>query len=172
MNSLEQFRRIKAFVFDVDGVLTDHSIFVFENGKIVRRLNEKDLLALKKAIDNGYRVAIISGGSLDGLKQTFKEIGITDIFEKIRDKKEAYDRFKYAYDIDDETVMYMGDDLPDYAVMRIVGLPVCPRNAANEIKEITQYLSPYKGGEGCVRDVIEKVLKLKKVWHPDNTPKK
>lgn len=165
MNSLEQFRRIKAFVFDVDGVLTDHSIFVFENGKIIRKLNNKDLVALKKAVKHGYKVAIISGGSLGGLMEVFKEIGITDIYEKISDKKEAYDTFKYSYDIDDELVMYMGDDLPDYAVMRIVGLPVCPKNAAPEIKEITQYMSPFNGGEGCVRDVIEKVLKLKKKWH-------
>ena len=166
MNNLEQFRRINAFVFDVDGVLTDHNIFVFENGKIVRKLNNKDLVALKMAIDNEYKVAIISGGSLDGLVEIFREIGITEIYEKTSDKKEAYDTFKYSYEVDDERVMYMGDDLPDYAVMRIVGLPVCPKNAAPEIKEITQYMSPFNGGEGCVRDVIEKVLKLKKKWHP------
>lgn len=165
MNNLENFRRIKAFVFDVDGVLTDHSIFVFENGKIVRRLNDKDLVAMRKAIENNFKIAIISGGSLGGLITTFKELGVTDIIEKCRDKKVAYDDFKVAYDLDDERIMYMGDDLPDYAVMRIVGFPVCPKNAAPEIKEITQYMSPYNGGEGCVRDVIEKVLKLKKVWH-------
>jgi len=165
MNSLENFRRIKAFIFDVDGVLTDHSIFVFENGKIVRRLNDKDLVAMRKAVENKYRIAIISGGSLGGLIPTFKEMGITDVIEKCNDKKAAYDNFKLAYDIDDEHILYMGDDLPDYAVMRLVGLPTCPKNAAPEIKEITQYMSPYKGGEGCVRDVVEKVLKLKKVWH-------
>ena len=166
MNNLEKFRRIKAFIFDVDGVLTDHSIFVFENGKIVRKLNDKDLVALRKAIDNKFKVAIISGGSLNGLAPIFKEIGITDIYEKIRDKKAAYDEFKEIYEIDDEQVLYMGDDLPDYPVMRLVGLPVCPKNAAPEIREITQYLSPLGGGEGCVRDVIEKVLRLKKVWLP------
>ena len=166
MNNLEKFRRVKAFIFDVDGVLTDHSIFVFENGKIVRKLNDKDLVALQKAIDNKFKVAIISGGSLNGLAPIFKEIGITDIYEKIRDKKEAYDEFKETYKIDNEQVLYMGDDLPDYPVMRIVGLPVCPKNAAPEIREITQYMSPFGGGEGCVRDVIEKVLRLKKVWLP------
>ena len=165
MNTLEKFRRIKAFIFDVDGVLTDHSVFLFENGKIVRRLNERDLFALKKAVDNKFKVAIISGGNLSGLIPTFKALGITDIFEKQGDKKEAYDTFKYSYELDDEHILYMGDDLPDYSVMRIVGLPTCPNNAAPEIKEITQYLSPFKGGEGCVRDVIEKILKLKKNWH-------
>jgi len=166
MNNLEKFRRVKAFVFDVDGVFTDHSIFVFENGKIVRKLHNKDLIALKKAIENGFKIAIISGGSLDSLVPIFKEVGITDIHGKSRDKKEAYDRFKAAYNIDDEQVLYMGDGLPDYPVMRLVGLPVCPKNAAPEIKEIAQYMSPFGGGEGCVRDVIEKVLRLKKVWLP------
>lgn len=166
MNNLEKFRRIKAFVFDVDGVLTDHSIFVFENGKIVRKLNDKDLIALRKAIDNKFKVAIISGGSLNGLAPIFKEIGITDLYEKTRDKKVAYDEFKTIYKIENEQVLYMGDDLPDYPVMRIVGLPVCPKNAAPEIRAITQYMSPLGGGEGCVRDVIEKVLRLKKVWLP------
>ncbi|MFK7981316.1 MAG: KdsC family phosphatase [Saprospiraceae bacterium] len=166
MNNLEKFRRVKAFVFDVDGVLTDHSIFVFENGKIVRKLNNKDLIALRKAVENKYKIAIISGGSLSELTPIFKEIGITDIYEKTRDKKAAYDEFKTIYGIDNEQVLYMGDDLPDYPVMRIVGLPVCPKNAAPEIREITRYISPLGGGEGCVRDVIEKVLRLKKVWLP------
>jgi len=166
MNNLEKFRRVKAFVFDVDGVLTDHSIFVFENGKIVRKLNDKDLIALRKAIEHKYKIAIISGGNLNGLAQIFKEIGITDLYEKTRDKKAAYDEFKSIYDIDNEQVLYMGDDLPDYPVMRIVGLPVCPKNAAPEIRAITRYVSPLGGGEGCVRDVIEKVLRLKKVWLP------
>ena len=166
MNNLEKFRRVKAFVFDVDGVFTDHSIFVFENGKIVRKLNDKDLIALRKAIENGYKIAIISGGSLNGLAPIFKEVGITHLYEKARDKKEAYDEFKNIHEINDEQVLYMGDDLPDYPVMRIVGLPVCPKNAAPEIREITQYMSPLGGGEGCVRDVIEKVLRLKKVWLP------
>lgn len=166
MNNLEKFRRVKAFIFDVDGVLTDHSIFIFENGKIVRKLNDRDLMALRKAIENEFQVAIISGGSLGHLTPIFKEIGITNIYEKIRDKKEAYDEFKEVYQIDDEHILYMGDDLPDYPVMRMVGLPVCPKNAAPEIRTITQYMSPLGGGEGCVRDVIEKVLRLKKVWLP------
>jgi len=166
MNNLEKFRRVKAFVFDVDGVLTDHSIFVFENGKIVRKLNNKDLIALRKAINNGFKIAIISGGGLDSLTPIFKSVGITDIHAKARDKKEIYDRFKAAYDIDDEKVLYMGDGLPDYPVMRLVGLPVCPKSAAPEIREIAQYTSPFGGGEGCVSDVIEKVLRLKKVWLP------
>ncbi len=166
MNNLEKFRRVKAFVFDVDGVLTDHSLFVFENGKIVRKLNDKDLIALRKAIENDYKIAIISGGSLNGLASIFKEIGISYLYEKTRDKKVAYDEFKTICKIDDEQVLYMGDDLPDYPVMRLVGLPVCPKNAAPEIKAITQYMSPLGGGEGCVRDVIEKVLRLKKLWLP------
>ncbi|MEM6318179.1 MAG: HAD hydrolase family protein [Bacteroidota bacterium] len=166
MNNLEKFRKIKAFIFDVDGVLADHSVFVFTNGQIVRQLHQKDLVALEKAVSQKFIVAVITGGSLGGLLTTFQELGIRDIYEKKRDKKAAYDDFKLTYDLDDEQILYMGDDLPDYAVMRIVGLPTCPQNAAPEIKEISVYSSPYKGGQGCVRDVVEKVMKLKKAWHP------
>lgn len=164
MNNLEKFRRIRAFVFDVDGVLTDHSVFVFESGRIVRKLDERDLFALRMAVKQGFPIAIISGGGLSGLKETFQSLGITDIVEKSTNKKEDYDIFKMTYDLDDERILYMGDDLPDYQPMRIVGLPVCPNNAAAEIKEIAQYISPLGGGQGCVRDVIEKVLKLNKKW--------
>lgn len=164
MNNLEHFRKIKAFIFDVDGVLSDSNLFVFEQGKIVRQLYQKDLFAIKKAIDNGFRIAVISGGNLDTLIQTFKGLGIVDIYEKSRNKKEDFDDFKLTYQVENENILYMGDDLPDYAVMRVVGLATCPINAAPEIRDIAQYHSPYKGGEGCVRDVIEKVLKLRKVW--------
>ncbi len=164
MNNLENFRQIKAFVFDLDGVLSNQHLFIFENGKIIRQLHEKDLFALRLAVQQGYEVAIITGASLDGLIETFKAIGITNLYEKSADKKSDYDDFIYTYDLDHEQVLYMGDDLPDYQVMRIVGMPVCPKNAAAEIKEIALYISPFSGGEGCVRDVIEKVLRLKKHW--------
>ena len=172
MNNLEKFRRVKAFVFDVDGVLTDHSIFVFENGKIVRKLNDKDLIALRKAVEHKYKIAIISGGSLNGLAPIFKEIGITDLYEKARDKKVAYDEFKTIYEIDNEQVLYMGDDLPDYQVMRRVGMPACPKTAVPEVKDIALYVSPFEGGEGCVRDVIEKVLRINRKWLVEEMPKK
>ena len=166
MINLENFSKIKAFVFDVDGVLTNSNLFIFQNGQIIRQLNEKDLTALKMAIQNQYKIAVISGGGLDGLTTTFQQIGINDIFERSGNKKIDYETFKHTYDLDDEQILYMGDDLPDYQVMRIVGLPVCPRNAAPEIKEISQYFSMYSGGEGCVRDVIEKVMKLQNCWNP------
>ncbi|MEM1124737.1 MAG: HAD hydrolase family protein [Bacteroidota bacterium] len=162
----EYLNHITTFIFDVDGVLADHSIFVFTNGQIVRQLHQKELVALEKAVSQKFIVGVITGGSLGGLLTTFHNLGIRDIYEKKRDKKAAYDDFKLMYDLDDEQILYMGDDLPDYAVMRIVGLPTCPQNAAPEVKEISIYTSPYSGGQGCVRDVIEKVMKLQKVWHP------
>ena len=165
MNILENFRRIKAFVFDVDGVLTDHGVFVFASGKTVRKLNDKDLVALQKVIKSDLKIAIISRAGLGGLVEIFKKMGITDIFENTLDKKDAYLTFKYSYDLNDEHILYMGDDLPDYEAMRFAGLTACPTDASIEIKEISQYISRFKGGEGCVRDVIEKVLRLKKQWH-------
>jgi 3-deoxy-D-manno-octulosonate 8-phosphate phosphatase (KDO 8-P phosphatase) len=164
MNTLEKFHSIKAFIFDLDGVLTNHNLFVFENGQIVRQIHERDLYALERAIAAKFRIAIITGGTLKGLKPIFQSIGVKDIIEQSRDKKADYDAFKYAYDLNDEQIVYMGDEMPDYAVMRIVGLPTCPKDAAPEIKEIAQYMSPYKGGEGCVRDIVEKILRLKKAW--------
>ena len=164
MNNLENFQKVKAFVFDLDGVLSNQHLFFFENGKIVRQLHEKDLFALKLAIQQGYQIAIITGGSLNGLKETFKALGINNLYERSANKKSDYENFVYAHDLDHEQMLYMGDDLPDYQAMRLVGMPTCPQNAATEIKEIALYISPLSGGEGCVRDVIEKVLRLRRHW--------
>jgi len=164
MNNIEKFKQIKAFVFDVDGVLCNQHIFVFENGQLMRQLYQKDLVALRIAIHEGFKIAIISGGNLTHLSPTFKELGIKDIFHLSRDKKEDYLEFLDKHDLDDINVLYMGDDLPDYQVMRRVGLPTCPKSAVPEVKEISLYVSPNDGGEGCVRDVIEKVLRIKKKW--------
>ena len=165
MNKLELFRDITTFVFDVDGVLTDSNLFFFENGRIVRRLHERDLFALRQAVTKGFRVAIISGGPLNALQAIFHDLHIVDIYSKASDKKAVYDELKTVYNLRDEEILYMGDDLPDYLTMRLVGLPTCPANAVPEIKEIAQYQSPYRGGEGCVRDVVERVLKLNKKWN-------
>ncbi len=173
MNNIEKFRKIKAFVFDVDGVLCNQHIFVFENGQIMRQLHQKDLTALRIAKEQGYEVAIISGGNLGHISPIFKDMGITNIFHLSRDKKEDYIEFINLYELEDEEVLYMGDDLPDYQVMRRVGMPTCPKTAVPEVKEIALYVSPFNGGEGCVRDVIEKVLRIKRKWlATDGPPKK
>lgn len=164
MNALEKFGDIDTFIFDVDGVLTNSDLIVLEDGKLLRKMNTRDGYALKRAIEAGYKVCIITGGKSEGVVARLKGLGIKDIYKGISDKLEAFDEYIYAYDIDPAAILYMGDDLPDYEVMRRVGLPACPTDAAHEILAIAQYVSPIKGGGGCVRDVIEKVMRIKGNW--------
>lgn len=164
MNYLEKFKDINTFIFDVDGVLTNSNLLILENGALLRTMNVRDGYAIKKAVEKGYRVCIITGGQSKGVKLRLEALGVTDIFDGISDKLDTYLKYIKAHDINPDTIMYMGDDLPDYEVMRHVGLPVCPMNAAHEISAFAQYISPLKGGEGCVRDVIEKVMRLHDYW--------
>lgn len=164
MNHLESFSAIHTFIFDVDGVLTNNEILITEAGELLRKMNVRDGLAIKMAIDKGYRIAIITGGRSEGVKKRLEALGIKDIYSGISNKLEAFDEFMETYDLDPVGVLYMGDDLPDYPVMRRVGMATCPKNSAPELFPIANYISPYNGGEGCVRDVIEKVLRLKGEW--------
>lgn len=164
MNHLESFSAIHTFIFDVDGVLTNNEILVTESGELLRKMNVRDGLAIKIAIDKGYRIAIITGGRSEGVKKRLEALGIKDIYSGISNKLEAFEEFMETYELNPIGVLYMGDDLPDYPVMRRVGLATCPKNSAPELFPIANYISPYNGGEGCVRDVIEKVLRLKGEW--------
>ena len=164
MNYLEPFNDIRTFIFDVDGVLAKSGTYVLDNGRLLRKTNTRDGFALRAALNCGYRVAVISQGRCEGIKIRMQNIGVTDIYIGQMHKMEAYEEIISLHDIDPATILYMGDDLPDYEVMCKVGLPVCPHDAAPEIKEIARYISPLGGGEGCVRDVIEKVLKLHGKW--------
>lgn len=164
MNHLESFSAIHTFIFDVDGVLTNNEILITEAGELLRKMNVRDGLAIKIALDKGYRIAIITGGRSEGVKKRLEALGIKDIYAGISNKLEAFEEFMETYDLDPIGVLYMGDDLPDYQVMRRVGMATCPKNSAPELFPIANYISPYNGGEGCVRDVIEKVLRLKGEW--------
>jgi len=168
MNELENFSPITTFVLDVDGVLTNSQLLVLENGKLLRQMNVRDGYAIKRAIDMGYKVAIITGGKSKGVVTRLRNLGVVDVYYGIKDKVEAYREFMYLYDEDnaDENVLYMGDDVPDYEVMRLVGLPACPSDACPEILSIAKYVSHAKGGQGAVRDVIERVLRLNGHWLP------
>lgn len=170
MNILEKFTPIKAFLFDVDGVLTNGEVIVMEDGSLVRQMNIRDGYAMQRAVNQGYRIGIITGGSSKGVADRLFNLGILDIYSGVRDKLDSYEVFVEKYELEHESILYMGDDLPDYEVMRRVGLPACPRNAAPEILAISQYISPIEGGKGCVRDVIEKVLKIHEKWM-DERPK-
>ena len=155
---------ITTFVFDVDGVLTDGSVFVSNEGEMLRTMNIRDGYALKSAIDCGYNVCIISGGSNEGVRARLRNLGITDIHLGSPDKVVTFDEYTDIYNIKPEQVLYMGDDIPDYHVMKLVGLPTCPQDACPEIKAISKYISHKNGGKGAVRDVIEQVMKVQGKW--------
>ena len=164
MNVLEHFQEITTFIFDVDGVLTDGTVLLLENGLQARRMHTKDGLALQMAIKNGYSVIIISGAYSEPVLQRLQYLGLTEIFLAIKNKKEFLDGYLAKKNINWSNVLFMGDDLPDIPVLQTVGLSCCPADAVAEVKMISKYISPLPGGYGCVRDVIEKVLKLADRW--------
>lgn len=167
MNYLEKFKDIQTFIFDVDGVLTNSEIIVLESGKLLRKMNIRDGYAIKHAIKKGYRVVIITGGKSEGVVTRLKNLGVEDVYYGISDKVDAYEEVVYSYDIHPTKILYMGDDFPDIPVMHKVGIAACPRDAAHEVIEIADYISPINGGKGCVRDVIEKVMRLHDKWLPN-----
>lgn len=164
MNILELFKKITTFIFDVDGVLTDGTVLVLDNGLQARRMHIKDGFALQMAKKNGYHVLIISGGNSPQVVDRLEKLGITDVHMAVLDKKAFVIDYMSANKLRTEEVLYMGDDLPDLPALSVVGLPCCPADAAIEVKETAQYISPLNGGYACVRDVIEKVLKLNDHW--------
>lgn len=164
VNVLELFKFIQWFVFDIDGVLTDGSLLIMPNGAMTRRMNIKDGYALQLAIKKGYRMSIISGGSSVEVKDRLQKLGIIDVHLKVQDKKKLLQELIATYQIEPKQILYMGDDMPDFEVMGIVGLPCCPADAAREVQDISTYISPHSGGYGCVRDVVEKVLRLHNKW--------
>ena len=156
--------KITTFIFDVDGVLTNGVVTIFPNGEMIRNMSIKDGYALKSAVMAGYNVCIISGGTNEGVRTRLKNLGITNIFLGAHNKLDQYQEYIEKYNIKPEEILYMGDDIPDYPVMKKVGLPCCPKDAAPEIQKISSYISQKKGGNGCVRDVIEQVLKVQGKW--------
>lgn len=161
---LERFKHITTFVFDVDGVLTDGSLFVLPDGLMARRMNIKDGYALQLAMKKGYHVVIISGGHSPEVKERLLKLGVTEVWMQVENKLSVLQNFMQQQGLEKNSVLYMGDDIPDLQVMQLAGLPCCPIDAVQEIKEKCLYISHLKGGEGCVRDVIEKVMKLRGDW--------
>lgn len=164
MNLLEAFAPIRTFVFDVDGVLTDGSLLATEEGHLLRRMNIRDGYALQLAIKKGYQVWIISGGKSEAVRSRLNKLGVTEVHLAVQDKKQLLQHLATTTNTPYDSILYMGDDIPDYAVMQYCGMPTCPADAVAEIRQVSKYISPLTGGSGCVRDVIEKVLKLNKDW--------
>ena len=163
----EYLRDITTFIFDVDGVMTDGSLIINTQGEMLRTMNVKDGYALKAAVNQGFRICVISGGTNEGVRSRLKALGIEDIHLGAHAKMDFFNEFISANQIKPENILYIGDDIPDYPVLQKVGLPCCPQDAVKEIKEISKYVSHKKGGKGCVRDVIEQVLKVQGKWMQD-----
>ncbi len=160
----DDLKKIKAFVFDLDGVLSKDVSPLNEQGEPIRTANVKDGFAIKNAIDFGYPVAVITGSFIEHVRYRYERLGVEHFYNNVSDKTRALSDFLAKTGIDKENVMFMGDDLVDYKVMLQVGMPVCPRDAVSEIKAVSKYISPKKGGKGCVRDVIEQTLRVQGKW--------
>jgi 3-deoxy-D-manno-octulosonate 8-phosphate phosphatase (KDO 8-P phosphatase) len=163
-NFKEDLGRIKAFVFDIDGVLSLQTLNLNSFGIPNRTINLRDGYALQLAVKKGYHIGVISGCNAKEYMKRLKLLGISDIYLKSRTKLEDFNRFLSKYGLDKSEVLFMGDDIPDYEVMKHAGIPVCPSDGDSEIKQISLYISDKKGGEGCVRDIIEQVLRLHNKW--------
>lgn len=169
MSYKNKLKDIKAFVFDVDGVFTDGSVYLMPDKSMCRVMNVLDGYAVVKAVKNGYRICVITGGDDPMVRNRISYLGIEDYYAKSPDKLLDYEQFKSKYGLNDEEILMMGDDLPDMSIMRKVAIAACPANSVPQVKEISDYISPVYGGKGAVRDVIEQVMKVQGKWTEDNT---
>jgi len=167
-NYKELLKHVNTFIFDYDGVLTDGSVITTNEGEAYRISNVKDGYALQLARKKGYKVAVISGARSESMLHRMKALQITDMFLGVDRKQEIFREYLRANDLKREMVLYMGDDIPDYEVMQEAGVSACPADAAEEIKSVASYISHFNGGKGCVRDVIEQVLKVQGKWMNDD----
>jgi len=163
-NFKSRLKNINTLLFDVDGVMTDGKFYFMPDGTPMKSLNIKDSYALQAAVKKGYNVVVITGGSSEAVKNSLHRLGIEYVFLKQHDKLSCYKDFIAEHSIDEKQILYMGDDLPDYEVMRRVSVACCPADAVTEIKDICIYISDKKGGEGCVRDIIEQVMRVRGDW--------
>lgn len=163
-NFKQRLHRVKAFVFDIDGVLTNGIVRVHSDNTTSRTIHSKDFQAITHAAKHGYILAVISGSKADAIKETLLRFGMNEVYLRSTDKEITFKEFTAVYGLEDDEVLFMGDDIPDLLAMRRSGVPCCPYDAAPEIREMCVYVSPKKGGEGCVRDVIEQVMRLQGKW--------
>jgi 3-deoxy-D-manno-octulosonate 8-phosphate phosphatase (KDO 8-P phosphatase) len=163
-NFKEDLGKVKAFVFDIDGVMSLQTISLNAFGIPNRTVNLRDGYAIQLAVKKGYRVAVISGSNAKEYIKRLKLLGVKDVYLNSRSKVEHFNSFLKKYNLEKSDVLFMGDDIPDYGIMKLAGIPVCPADADSEIRQVALYISDKRGGEGCVRDVIEQVLRLHNNW--------
>ena len=160
----DAFARVTCFAFDVDGVMTDARVRVTESGELLREMSIRDGYALKYAVERGYRVVVLTGGRSEGVRRRLAGLGVADYYSGLTEKSATLVAYAERHQLDLGQVLYMGDDLPDLGPMQRCGLPCAPRDAVAEVLAAAAYVSPYSGGGGCVRDVIERTLKLRGDW--------
>lgn len=168
-NYKEQLKHITTLIFDVDGVFTDSSVLLLPDGEQVRIMSSKDGYAVQLAVKKGIRIAVISGGRSEAVRMRMNGLGVQDVFLHASNKVIIFKEYSQKHQLSPDEILYMGDDIPDYQVMKHVGLPTCPKDAAPEIREISRYISHKNGGEGCVRDIIEQVLRAQDKWFDDDS---
>ena len=156
--------QIKTFIFDIDGVLTDGKILINSDGELLRSFDTKDGYAIKCALVKGFKVAVISGGQNEAVRERFLELGVFDIYLGVHQKLDAYQDLLNIHNLNPNEILYIGDDIPDIPVMKKVGLGCCPADAVSDVKAMADYISHKKGGKGCVRELIEQVLRVQGKW--------
>lgn len=164
MNFKQRLKKVKAFAFDIDGVLTDGSITIHSDDTVSRTVFARDAHAIQHAVRNGYTVVIISAARDEMLRTRYLRLGMQEVYLGCTDKEITLKEFAAVYELEYDNILYMGDDVPDYNAMKLAGVATCPYNSSPEIREICQYVSPHNGGKGCVRDVIEQVMRLHQTW--------
>lgn len=164
----QKLNNITTFIFDVDGVLTDGTLILMPTGEMVRTMHTKDGYAMQLAIKKGYKVAVITGGKDPMVIERLKYLGIYDIYAGVSNKTEALQDLFDSYDLKAEEIIYMGDDVPDIEVMKEVGLACCPKDAVSDVRAMAEYISPFDGGKGCVRDIIEQTMKVQGKWFDES----
>lgn len=164
----EKLKNIKAFVFDIDGVFTDGTILLLPDG-MCRTMNVQDGYAIVRALKEGFKIAIITGGNDPMVKKRMEYLGITDYYANTDDKMVAYEDFKKKYQLHNKNILSMGDDLPDIPLLENAAIGTCPVNAVHQVKAIADYISTIKGGDGAVREIVEQVLTVQDKWKNDYT---
>ncbi|PQJ18494.1 KdsC family phosphatase [Nonlabens tegetincola] len=164
-NYKELLNDVTTFILDVDGVLTDGRLLISESGELLRTMNARDGYAIKTALNNGYKVCIITGGRNDGVKSRLMGLGVEDVFLNASDKMVQMREYVVKHNLTPEEILYMGDDMPDLPALEYAGVATCPQDAIQEVKSICNYISHRNGGDSCVRDVIEQVMKVQGKWN-------
>ena len=163
-NFKTKLKNIRAFAFDIDGVLTDGKLTFLSDSAVARTVFARDAHAIQHAVNKGYLVAIVSSAKDEVLRTRYLRLGMQEVYLGCTDKEVTLKEFAAVYELAYDNILYMGDDVPDYNAMKLAGVAACPYNAAHEIREICSYISTYNGGEGCVRDVISQVMRLHGKW--------